>query len=89
MVLNNVKKVESKVKPLVKKPLDTNSWVAIALINVLTRNFEEVIRILKKVQQEIDQFDYRIYLIWSECLLEMGKQLESNEMKEIARLLRE
>ncbi len=72
-----------------KKPLDTNSWVAIALINVLTRNFEEVIRILKKVQQEIDQFDYRIYLIWSECLLEMGKQLESNEMKEIARLLRE
>jgi HEAT repeat protein len=69
-------------------PLDINSWLAIALVNILRRNFNEVFRILKKIQQEIDQFDYRTYLIWSECLLEMGNQSEANKMKEIARLLR-
>jgi tetratricopeptide (TPR) repeat protein len=71
-----------------EKPLDINSWLAIALINVLRRNFNEVFRILKKIQQEIDQFDYRTYLIWSECLLEMENQSEANKMKEIASLLR-
>ncbi|MHA2227338.1 MAG: hypothetical protein ACXAC8_19130 [Candidatus Hodarchaeales archaeon] len=86
---NNYKEGISLLKKAIKKaPSQINSWIAIALTYILQRKFDEAIQALQKAQ-DIDPLNFRIYIIWSECLLESGKQFEAERLEQVALLLQQ
>ena len=86
---NNYEEGISLLKKAIKEaPSQINRWIAISLTYGLQRKFREAIQILQKAQ-DIDPLNFRIYKIWSECLLESGKQFEAEKFEEIALILQQ
>ncbi|MFX0086735.1 MAG: hypothetical protein ACFFAU_13775 [Candidatus Hodarchaeota archaeon] len=73
---------------LSKDPSDLNSLLGLAFANILKGNLEDAIDNLKR-SKTINPLDFRIYSIWSECMLEIGNKLESKKSKERSKILSE
>ncbi len=73
---------------LAKDPSDLNSLLGLAFTNILHGKLKDAIQNLNESKM-IDPLDYRIYSIWSECMLELGNEFEANKSQEIATILNE
>ncbi|MHA2245215.1 MAG: hypothetical protein ACXADY_09615 [Candidatus Hodarchaeales archaeon] len=73
-------------KAITVNPLELNSILAIALLHLEQREPEKTIKILKKAQK-ISPSDSKIYQIWSECMNELGNDIEARKLNEKARIL--
>jgi HEAT repeat protein len=73
---------------LSKDPSDLNSLLGLAFANILQGKLEDAIQNLKR-SKTINPLDFRIYSIWSECMLEIDNKLESKKSKERSKILSE